>query len=73
MQNQTDCLIHCTIGAFVYLISNITGYNKSVTGCGSQRRQCRFYSTKNRVNSMISIVKLNLTSLRNIYIKSGIR
>ena len=25
----------------------ITGYNQSATGCGSQRRQCSCYSTKN--------------------------
>ena len=50
-----------------------TGYNQSVTSCGSQRRQCSCYSTKTHVNSMILILKLNLTSLRNIYIKSGLR
>ena len=49
-----------------------TGYNQSVTDCGSQRRQCSCYSTKTHVNSMILIFKLNLTSLRNIYIKSGL-
>ena len=38
MQNQTGCLINCTNGAFVYLIENITGYNQSAPGCGSQRR-----------------------------------
>jgi len=51
----------------------ITGYNQSVTGCVSQRRQCSCYSTKTHVNSMILIFKLNLTSLRNIHIKSGLR
>jgi len=53
-----------------------TGYNQSVTGCRSQRRQCSCYSMKSRVNSMILILKLNLTSLRNIniiLIKSGLR
>jgi len=52
----------------------ITGYNQSVTGCGSQRRQCICYSTKSQttVNSMILILKLNLTSLRNIYIEIGL-
>ena len=30
-----------------------TGYNQSVTGCCSQRRQCSRYSTKTHVNSMI--------------------
>ena len=38
-----------------------TGYNQSVTGCGSQRRQCSCYSMKIHVNSMILILKLNLT------------
>jgi len=51
----------------------ITGYNQSVTGCGSQRRQGSCNSTKTHVNSMILILRLNLTSLRNIYIKSGLR
>ena len=51
----------------------LTGYKQSVTGCGSQRRQCSCYSTKTHVNSMILILKLNLTSLKNIYIKSGLR
>jgi len=50
-----------------------TGYNQSVRGCGSQRRQCSCYSTKTHVNSMILILKLNMTSIRNIYIKSGLR
>ena len=53
-----------------------TRYNQSVTGCRSQRRQCSCYSMKSRVNSMILILKLNLTSLRNIniiLIKSGLR
>ena len=54
-------------------LANHTGYNQSVTGCGSQRRQCSYYSTKTPVNSMILILKLNLTSLGNIYIKSGLR
>ena len=31
----------------------ITGYNQSVTGFGSQRRQCSCYSTKTHVNSTI--------------------
>jgi len=31
----------------------ITGYNQSVTGCGSQRRQCSFYSTKTHVNHWV--------------------
>ena len=58
---------------FKYFLEHIlTGYNQSVTGCGSQRRQCSCYSMKTRVNSMILIFKLNLTSLRNIYIKSGV-
>ena len=47
-------------------MSITTGYNQSITGCGSQRRQCSCYSTKTHVNSMILILKLNLTSLRNI-------
>jgi len=51
----------------------ITGYNQSVTGCGSQRRECSCYTTKTYVNSMLFVLKLNLTSLRNIYIKSGLR
>jgi len=42
----------------------ITGYNQSVTGSGSQRRQCSCYSTKTHVNSMIIILKLNLTSYK---------
>jgi len=50
-----------------------TGYNQSIRGCGFQRRQCSCYSTKTHVNSMILILKLNSTSLRNIYIKSGLR
>ena len=57
----------------VTLQAILTGYNQSVTGCGSQRRQCSCYSTKTHVNSMILILKLNLTSLRNIYMKSGLR
>ena len=52
---------------------HIIGYNQGVTGCGSQRRQCSCYSTKTNVNSMILILKLHLTSLRNICIKSGLR
>jgi len=53
--------------------TSLTGYNQSITGCGSQRRQCSCYSTKTHVNSMILIHKLNLTSLRNMYTKSGLR
>ena len=48
-------------------ISVPTGYNQSVTGCGSQRRQCSCYSTKFNVNSMILILKLNMISMRNIF------
>jgi len=48
-------------------IAVFTGHNQSVTGCVSQGRQCSCYSTKTRVNSMTLILKLNLTSLRNIY------
>jgi len=55
------------------LLGGITGYNQSVTDRGSQRRQFSCYSTKTHVNSMIFILKLNLTLLRNIYIKSGLR
>jgi len=36
------------------------------------RKTCSCFSTKTHVNGMILILKLNLTSLRNIYIKSGI-
>jgi len=36
-------------------------------------KTCSCYTTKTHVNSMILILKLNLTSLRNIYIKSGLR
>ena len=54
-----------------FCCSEHTGYNQSVTGCGSQRRQCICYSTKIHVKSMILILKLNMTSMRNIYIKSG--
>jgi len=50
-----------------------TGPLGTIKGCGSQRRQCSCYSTKTHVNSMILILKLNLTSLRNIYMKSGLR
>jgi len=51
----------------------VTRYNQSVTGCSSQQRQGSCYSTKTHVNSMILILRLNLTSLRNTYIKSGLR
>ena len=34
---------------------------------------CSCYSTKAHINSMIFIHKLNLTSLRNIYIKCSLR
>jgi len=57
----------------IYCCNNISGYKQSVTGCGSQRRQCSCYSMKTHVNSMILIVIFNLTLLRNIYIKSGLR
>jgi len=53
--------------------THLTGYKQNVTGCGSQRKQCSFYSTKSNVNSMILILKYNLTSLWNIHIKSGHR
>jgi len=49
-----------------------TGYNQSVTDCGSQRRQCSCYSTKTHISSVILILKLNLSSLRNIYIKMSV-
>ena len=29
----------------------LTGYNQSITSCGSQRKQCSCYSTKTNVNS----------------------
>ena len=32
-------------------VSIVTGYNQSVTGCGSQRKQFSCYSTKTNVNS----------------------
>ena len=44
----------------------LTGYNQSFTGCGSLRRQCSCYSTKTDIKSVILILKLNKTSLRNI-------
>jgi len=76
---QTTCAMHGTKESrYVAVFCKrhtpcATGYNQSVTGCGSQRRQCSCYSTKTHVNSMIVIFKLNLISLRNIYIKSGLR
>ena len=54
-------------------VSRVNRYNQGVTGCGSQRRQYSCYSTKTHVNSIILIHKLNLTSLRIIYNKSGLR
>jgi len=51
--------------SWIWAQINYTGYNQSVTCCGSQRRQCSCNSTKTYVNSMILILKLNLTSLRN--------
>jgi len=54
---------------FKIYLHSLTGYNQSITGCGSLRSQCSCYSTKTYVGSMILILKLNLTSLRNIYIK----
>ena len=50
----------------------VTGYKQGVTGCGSQRSQCSCYLTKTHINSVILILKLDLTSMRNIYIKSGL-
>jgi len=52
-----------------------TGYKQIVTGCASQWKQSSCNSTKTNVNSMILILKFNLTSLRKIYcnIKSGLR
>jgi len=49
-------------------VSIDTGYNQSVTGCGSQRKHVVVTQGKN-VESVILILKLNLTSLRNICIK----
>jgi len=66
----------CRIKAIWYLplkLIAITGDKQSVAGCDSQRRHCSCYSTKTYVNSVILILKLNLTSIRNIYIKSGLR
>ena len=53
--------------------TSVTRYKQRVTGCGSQQKQCSCYSTESNVNSMILILKFYLTSLRNIYIKSGHR
>ena len=50
-------------------LSNLTGYNQSVTGCGSQRRHVVVTQRKLHISSVILILKLNLTSLRNVYIK----
>jgi len=57
----------------MYQDGKTTEYNQSVTCRGSQRRQCSCYSTKTHVNTTILILKLNMTSMRNIYIKSGLR
>jgi len=35
--------------AWIYESAGLTGYNQSVTGCGSQRRQCSCYTTKTHV------------------------
>ena len=37
------------------------GYNQNVTSCGSQTKTCSCYSTKTHINSVILILKLNLT------------
>jgi len=52
--------------AFCFVV--VTGYRQRVTGCGFKRRQCSCYSKKTHINSVILILKLNLTSMRNIYI-----
>jgi len=50
----------------------LTGYNQSVTGCGSQQRQCSCYSSIIYVDSVFLALNLKLTLLRNIYIESGL-
>ena len=37
---------HGNTGFTIFFRTEITGYKQSVTGCGSQRRQCSCYSTK---------------------------
>jgi len=67
------CVAHFLSFFHHILLHKITGYKQRVTGCGSQRRQCSCYSMKTYVNSVILILKLNLTSMRNKYIKIGLR
>jgi len=73
LQRPRHCPLHCFTLQTEIRSTIYTGYNQSVTGRGSQRRQGSCYSTKTHVNSMILILRLNLTSLRNIYIESGLR
>ena len=39
------------VGSMGGVKAGITGYNQSVTGCGSQRKQCSCNSTKTYVSS----------------------
>ena len=58
------CYEHSTIQVVVQsssLLPETTGYNQSVTDCGSQRRHVVVTQQK------LLILKLYLTSLRNIY------
>ena len=47
---MTEKLPH-TLGGGLKIWASITGYNQSVTSCGSQGKQCSCYSTKTNVNS----------------------
>jgi len=63
----TPLYIAAHYAIWAVICCRITGNNQSVIGCGSQRRQCSCYSTKTHINSMILILKLNLTSLWETY------
>jgi len=56
---------HLSSDLHVFVLAKTAGCKRSVTGCGSQPSRVKTF-----VNSVTLILKLNLTSIRNTYIKS---
>ena len=54
---------------FVFSIQVPTGYNQSVTGCGSQRKQCSCYSTKTNVNSNLICLRWETYTLEVVFVE----
>jgi len=47
----------------------VTGYNQSVTGCGSQQKQCSCYSTKTNVHSNLIRLRWETYTLKVVFIE----